>query len=230
MAVPRVANEYVAFRIVMPSPGFGEYYDVNYDLLSANNLQIKALNYSLSSLVNIASHFPAVPAMFANFNEFRIRSMKLQLLPFTLDSVGQSNGHHPTNGVNEDYRKPSVPCYIWYPSQHYNLNPAQEFSTYTELMESGERFTKCTMDQDKSITVSWVPQVVDSSPQAGLQPPDIQMPWVETSQWTIDNVVTYGPQLVWKKPMWVQQGDAGTRVACRYQAVLHYVIEFRDSK
>lgn len=248
MALPRINNEYVAFRVCKQAEawsnaygGGAQWFEVQCHKSTANELQIAELKFSINDLITNAN-FPAVTAAYNLYNEFRIRSMKIQLLPLTQHTVGMNDGHNPQQPVDvltdqnfaPHYHKFPVYSYIWYPRQHYGLVPSDEFSNWTEFMESGENFTKAKHDMDNAITVSWVPQVIQSVNEvpSGVQPGDMQMPWMETSQLAIQTVELRGPYIVFKKPLALQTnyGNSVTPLAARYQAIIHYVVEFRDSK
>lgn len=226
MAVPRVSNEYLAYKVVQEFPMQGNRLDIMADLVTADAVQLWTPQLVAATIVNHAAY---IQNAFSSYSEFRIRSCKIQLIPLQQNTVGMSDENAGTQ--MSQYAKLKHKAFIWYPDRHDQLVPSNEFNSYTELLESGERFTKASSDSDSNITMSWIPQVIDSVNQAGAYFPDIQMPWVATTAYSRDQIVLYAPYIVWKRPLFVPSGIVvNPPVAARYQAVLHSVIEFRNLK
>ena len=227
MAVPRTSNEYLAFKVVQPFPLQGSYLKIEASTVDANSIFRWTPQITPATILN---HAPYLQNMFDSYSEFRIRSLRVHLQPLQKETVGMSEDTGNTQAMSQ-YAKLPVKSYIWYPRQHDGLNPVQEFDTYTEMLESGERFTKAGSNMDSSINMSWVPQVIEDQTQYGVFKQDVQMPWLQTTPNSANNVILYAPYLIWKRPLYIATGPIVEQpVAARYEVILHSVVEFRDLK
>ena len=188
MSVPPVlANDYVAIvqtraMIEEKEPPVLKIPTSNVDW---NQLHVWSPIVQINPFLN--ESFPL--ALYNSYEYFRIRSVKFRLTP---------NGLNLVNTVK-------TPVFIWYPERSNLLgNSPKNFigPTYSEMLESGERFHKVANSQEDSLVMECVPQVwnvlsVADNVQNSYPVIDIPAPWLPTTE--ANKVLKhYMPYFVWK--------------------------------
>lgn len=155
-------------------------------------------------------------ALYAAYEYFRIRSVKVKLIS------------GPLNQVNTQ----KVPVFIWYPERSSDIGAVpKDFlgPTYTDMLESGEKFVKIANSQEDTLQFTVIPQVrnaqnAQDTDQTAWAYNDIPSPWLKTNEAnkSLDHTVPY---FVWKKLY-----APPDQLTAAYQVTMKVCIEFRDAK
>lgn len=211
-----LANEYIAFKSSYQKLVDGAKYLQVPCVYGAgadyNQLFFWSPAFSPSEFLTETFHNAAI----ACYEEFRVRCVKVTL-------------HAPTADTTGYHSDPSwkVPSWIYYPDNHYQLNPANEIGTYSDMLESGERIKPCGHNYDDNLVMRAVPQILSdmsSLIQVAGNVRDIQAPWMKTSAANLSGTF-YMPYFVWRQ----RYSDAAGLTAS-YQVTMQAIIEFRNPR
>lgn len=210
---PRLANNYAACSQTIRYNAGGGAGLLQIPGSSTDADQIYAWTPTFSPDLFLGESLPT--ALFAAYNEFRVRSVKISFNPVNHQPVGLPSDQVARMGA-----------FIWLPREHSGLNVAQEIgTTFTQMCESGERFFKVARNGHSRFQFTYVPQVItDIWSNAATQHIDTPMPWVNTSV-ANKSAVWFSPYFVWHLPY---TGSIAT--AAQYQINVTAVFEFRDVK
>lgn len=198
---------------VYPFPTTQNRYIVQNSNVDMNQLQAFEPIHSLS---NYLTNSPLASACYSNFDEFRIRCVKVELIP---------NVYNPTTVSRTE-------CYVWWCPNHYEED--QEVATgqplgflsFPELKES-DHVTCVAHGPGQTISFTCVPQVYDVD-SIGVNTTtfvqrikDKQSPWMKTSTDFV-NALMRMPIIQFRRPY-----STDVQVY-EYDVVLTACIEFRN--
>lgn len=220
-AIPPLANNYAAIKQTIDLRiGDGPFLQVPSSTSDYSHLWAWTPRLTAAQLIQ----GPLPTALYAAYNEFRVRAIHVQLTPLYTKSQG-----YPGDFLNR------WDSFIWLPSDYDGISTdatgvldASGLNiigpTYSKMLESGERFFKITKNMDKSIGFTYVPHTTSSIyANAQGQTSPVQMFWMDTDS-NNNNVPMNAPVFVWRQPY------TSAVQALDFAVTVSAVIEFRDPK
>jgi len=222
-AVPKLANDYACVKQVLqfnngPAPVL-QVPQSNVDMnqtwawTPSTDATNTGTSFTAAPFVNSG---PLPQALFAAYNEYRVRAVRVTLNPQNEKAYGAAE-----NNAAKIY------AYRWDPESHNGLNVGAEIgSTFTKLIECGEKYRRVSSHVSDVISMVYVPQVLSSIYAAGgANTVDIPHPWLETNSSNLAQPL-YGPYIIWRQMF----GSLLGPITNDYQIIVSMTIEFRNAK
>lgn len=211
-----LANDYIAFKSVFQrKPGNANFLQVTGSNTDYNQMFFYTPSFTPAEFLSENFHLAAI----ACYEEFRVRCVKVVLHAPYRAEVGVAGA--------VDHAK-QLHSFMWFPDSHLNLDPAQELGSYTDMLESGEKFIPLATNSSTTLTMRAVPQILFASGTnaAGVALfRDVPAPWLATSAANL-SATYYMPYFLWRQPY--VSGVAET--VASYQVTMHAIIEFRNPR
>lgn len=216
--VPRVANEFVSMRKTITFPNGLNANVVNGVLTVKTGTDVNQI-LQFEPIFNV-DHFTANAAGIGNyfkavFDEFRIRSVKVELIPTVAADVNVARMEvykwNVANHNEEDIEaNPTIPDYI----------------TMRQAAKTGESIKRLGCGRDHVLSMSYVPQIVGQDATAtgiGSLVKDLMCPWMASTP-ALRAVVHRSPRFIFRLPY----TDGTETNFVKYQVLVHAIIEFRN--
>lgn len=215
MSLPRLCNQYAALQESFQWP-----FDAPVNVLripfgtGMNQIQGFEPGFTANNLI---SGSPLATAMFARYEEFRVRKI---MVTFTSSVLNVQN-------------TPRSDAWIYWVPNHANFDSEGGVGQYTDVTDISEaaRFQHVTTCPGRSFKVEYVPQVVfQQSVTVGGVPSDQsgdgKMPWVKCSAANRDTLLLRGPVVYFRRGFFV--GQNVPIIENDFQVLVCAVIEFRN--